>query len=72
MKPILCLLLNKNSFVNFASYGLLAYKQIWSMSSCWLNRLNNEFVFSDLEPPTVNILYEWSGILDYALSCFLL
>ena len=47
------------------------------ISGWWLIRLNNEFKyeFADPEPPTINILYGWSGVCGqfvYALLGFLL
>ena len=43
-----------------------------SISGCLFFRLNNEFVFSDPEPPIVNILYGWSRIFgQFGLCSFM-
>ena len=41
-----------------------------SMSSWWLIKLNNEFVFPDSEPPIINMLYVWSGICGQFKLCY--
>ena len=56
----------------FDSYGSLAYKYILSVSGCWLSiKFSNAFVFPDLEPPIINILYRWSGVYGQLRLCFL-
>ena len=32
------------------------------MSGWFSIKFNDKYVFSDTEPPIINILYEWSGI----------
>ena len=53
----------------FASQGSLAYQWILSASGWRPIRSNNEFVFPDSEPPTIKILYGWSGICVHFVSC---
>ena len=40
-----------------------------SISECWFIRLNNEFVFTDPEPPIINIIYGWSGVGGQFVLC---
>ena len=56
----------------FASYRPLAYKYILSMSGQFFLKFNNTFVFSDPEPPIINILYGLSGIYGQFLLCSVL
>ena len=53
--PVLYLLFIKNWYL--VSYGTLAYKYILSISGWLFIKVNNAFVFSDPEPPIINILY---------------
>ena len=62
------------SFISF-EYSIKAlkllkcFKPVFSTSVWWLIRLNNEFVFPDLEPPIINILYGWSRISGQFRLC---
>ena len=39
-------------------YGSLAYKYTYSISIWLFIKFNNASVFSDLEPPIINVLYQ--------------
>ena len=54
----------------FALYRSLSYTYILSIYGCWLIKLNNQFVFTDTEPPSINILYVSSGICCQFGLCF--
>ena len=57
---------------HFALYGSFAYRYALSISGWLLIKSNNAFVFPDLEPPIINILYGWSGIYGHFQLCYIL
>ena len=57
---------------HFALYGSSAYRYALSISGWLLIKSNNAFVFPDLEPPIINIMYGWSGIYSHFQLCYIL
>ena len=51
------------------SYRSLAYKWVLWICDWWFIRFNNTLIFPNLEPPTINFLYEWSGICNQRVLC---
>ena len=66
-EPVLSRLLTENWY--FASYGSLVDRKILSIPGSWFIRLSNAFVVPDPEPPTINILYDQSGISGQLVLC---
>ena len=63
------LFLIKNWYLSW--YRSFAYKYILSISGWLFIKFSNAFVFTDPEPPIINILYGWSGIYGQLGLCFL-
>ena len=66
--PVLSHLLIKHWYL--AWYGSFAYKYILSMSGWLFIKFDNAFVFPDLEPPIISILYGSSGIYGHFNLCW--